>query len=104
MKIDAYTKVILTLIAVALVVLAVRSLQNPPVVSAQQGVQHVIIDGLDVGGNLLRSSGFGLPVHDETPSIISKPVVIKGIDIDVTQRVSGLPVYLVDKATGLPKL
>ena len=104
MKIDAYTKVILTLIATLLIVLVVRSFQNPPAVLAQQpipGPQHVIIDGLSTIGGGLVSIGFdGLPVHETSIKIQSfpgEPVVIKGVDLPTPGQ--PIPVYIVNPVT-----
>lgn len=106
MRIDFYTKGILTLIAAALVVLVVRSFQSPPVVSAQQGgPQHVIIDGLNAGSVFIPSRIDGLPIHEGgVVPFPGQPVVIKGIDLGIEHRFNehSIPVYLVNGATGLP--
>jgi len=58
-RIDLYTKSILTVIAACLVLLAVRSLQNPPRVAAfQQDALRVVVVGFDPA-TLTR----GLPVN-----------------------------------------
>jgi hypothetical protein len=60
MRIDLYTKFILTVIAVCLVVLSVRSLQDPPRVAAQPPLEalRVTIAGFDTS-----SLGSGVPVN-----------------------------------------
>ena len=101
MKIDAYTKVILTLIAISLMVLVVRSFQNPPSVLAQQpGPQHVIIDGLSAIGGFVSIGFDGLPVHEtgiKIQSFPGEPVVIKGVDL--TTPGQPIPVYIVNPVT-----
>ena len=80
MKTDAYIKIMLTVIAGALLLLVARSFQNPPVVTAQgSGPQHVIVDD------------FG-PFFGDVPSPLRKhlPVIIDGIGPDL--RAMGLPV------------
>ena len=103
MKIDAYTKVILTLIATSLIVLVIRSFQSPPSVLAQQREpQHVIIDGLSANGGFISIGVDGLPVHEASiRSLLGQPVVIKGVDL-IGQRQLGIPVYLADPVSGLP--
>ena len=60
MRIDLYTKFILTVIAGCLVVLSVRSLQDPPRVAAQPPLEalRVTIAGFD-----MRTLGRGVPVN-----------------------------------------
>jgi hypothetical protein len=60
MRIDLYTKFILTIIAICLVVLSVRSLQDPPRVAAQPPLEalRVTIAGFDMSG-----LGNGVPVN-----------------------------------------
>jgi hypothetical protein len=60
MRIDLYTKFILTIIAVCLVVLSVRSLQDPSRVAAQPPLEalRVTIAGFD-----MSSLGSGVPVN-----------------------------------------
>lgn len=99
MKIDAYTKVILTLIATSLIVLVVRSFQNPPAVLAQQpGAQHIIIDGLSAGGTYVPIGLDGLPVHEGgVVPFPGQPVVIKGVDLMTPGQ--PIPVYIVNPVT-----
>jgi hypothetical protein len=44
---DLYTKVVLTIIAVCLVVLCTQSLRTPVTAYAQSGAQRVIVSGFD---------------------------------------------------------
>jgi hypothetical protein len=84
MKTDAYTKVVLTFIAIALMLLVARSLQNPPIVSAQQvRAQHVIID--DLGPNYRQR---GLPVDQGL--LGTQHVILDNLGAELSLR--GLPV------------
>jgi hypothetical protein len=84
MSVDAYTKVVLSVIAGTLALLVMRSFQNPPPVSAQQvHVQHVIIDDLGprfANGGLPITSSFSGPQH----------VILEGIGPLVATQ--GIPV------------
>jgi hypothetical protein len=63
MKIDLYTKLILTVIAGALILLCAQNFALPRVVSAQ-GEQHVVIDGWSYGNinRVMRIDSNPLPV------------------------------------------
>jgi hypothetical protein len=73
-RIDLYTKSILTIIAVCLVAIAIRPLQNPPKVSAQQDALRVVVAGFDP-----QTLGSGLPVNivgsGDNPAV---PVMFSG--------------------------
>jgi hypothetical protein len=124
MKPDLYTKTVLTVIAGALLLLAVRSFQNPAPALAQTrsgqatqavqrlpqhvivdnppaGPEHVIIDGIqhvivdDMGASL---SSHGLPVllmdNDNLVPMLRKPVHVVVDDLDTRLSLQGLPVSL----------
>ena len=59
MKIDLYTKSVLTIIAACLIALSVHSLFQPSAVMAQQ-VSRVIIAGIDTQQQQLRQ---GVPIY-----------------------------------------
>jgi hypothetical protein len=59
MKIDLYMKMIFTVIAISLVILSIRSLQEPPKVLAQQP-SRVIIAGID---SQIPQLQHGIPVY-----------------------------------------
>ncbi len=92
MKIDAYTRVMLAVIAAALAILVVRSFQNPPSVSAQQvRPQHVIVD--DLAPSLISR----LQVLPGTPSLqhvviddLGPQFALRGIPVSQSALVSSL--------------
>jgi len=86
MRVDVYTKVVLSIIAGTLLLLAAREFQNPPAVSAQQPhVQHVIIDDLAP-----QFRALGLPVSSSI--LAPEHVIIDNLDPGLLVR--GIPVSL----------
>jgi hypothetical protein len=97
MKTDAYTKVVLTIIAAAVLVMMARTFESPVPVFAQkaaaQAVQHVIIDAV----------GRSLPVTIEDVSLLMSralPVVLREYgpthvvidDLGLELSLRGLPI------------
>jgi len=86
MKPDTYTRVLLTIIAGCMLIMVVRTFENPDLAFAQTaqkaaakpGAQHVIIDGIS------GSSLGGLPVSIESVSPL------------LSLRSGGLPVFFTD--------
>jgi hypothetical protein len=70
MKIDLYTKFILTVIAGCLLTISFRMLQNPPAAAAQNDGLRVVISGVDV-----RGLAHGVPVSI-VPSADNVPVPV----------------------------
>jgi len=89
MRIDLYTKCVLTVIAVCLLVIAGRMLQSPPTVAAQNDGLRVVISGFD--NTTLRR---GLPVNilgaGENPAV---PVTLAGGGADGK---GSIPVHVAD--------
>ena len=90
MRVDAYTKVMLSVIAGTLLLLTAREFQNPPTVSAQQPhVQHVIIDdlaphfkdqGLPVSARILGPEHVIIDSVDPILSIRGIPVSVNPVN------------------------
>ena len=96
MNADTYTKSVLTVIAAALLLLVVRSFQNPPGVLAEQAaqqtrVQHVILD--DVGtrfSNAVPVVVSSLAAQHVIVDDVSPILTLKGIPVSQAQSVQSM--------------
>ena len=93
MKVDLYTKSILTIIAACLIALSVQPLFHPPAVMAQQ-VSRVIIAGIDTQNQQLRE---GVPIYLYN----SNPQQATKVNL-VTLGGPSLPVSVVGGTTAVP--
>jgi hypothetical protein len=102
MKIDVYTKTVLTVIAVCLLMLCVKSLWEPNRVAAQVTpiVQRVVIEGVDVNVPQLQK---GIPVNlYGLGSASALPVSVVGtslnIPVNIKQVGGSIPVNVLQVA------
>jgi hypothetical protein len=94
MKVDLYTKSILTIIAACLIALSVHPLLHPPAVMAQP-VNRVVIAGIDTQNPQLKD---GLPIYLYS----SNPQQSTKVNLVTLGGLTSMPVNVVGGSTAVP--